>query len=139
MTRSAAEKYFQDPAGQKPLLEAMMVSLGPHVENCLLLLQSVPIGAILLVLVPYTSRGPRSQPAMMNVVAAPSMATIGWITSASEDPGLSFEDIWELSVLRIFPSSLIDCFIPCCLFLAVSSGVFQGTHHVTIGWLMGYF
>jgi hypothetical protein len=74
MTRTAMDKtvggycqedktvggYCQEPAEQKHLMEAMVAS--SHVGDRLSLLQlAPPIGAILLVLKPYTSAGP-SQP-----------------------------------------------------------------------------
>jgi hypothetical protein len=69
----------------------------------------------------------------MTVVAAPSMATIGWIASASDNPGLLFEDIWEPNVLNMFPSNLFDCSTPHCPLLAASYGALQGKYPVTIG------
>jgi hypothetical protein len=39
-------EYLQEPAEQKHLLEATVVSLGPHVGNPLLLLQPATISAI---------------------------------------------------------------------------------------------
>jgi hypothetical protein len=63
MTRTAMDKtageYFQEPPEQKHLLKVMAASLGrPHVGNFLLLVQSAPIDAFILVLIPYMSTGP---------------------------------------------------------------------------------
>ena len=124
-----AGSYFREPVQQKSLLEAMAASLGPHVGDHLLLLQLAPISGILLVITPHASAGP-SQP-VLTVVTAPSMATIGRIASAS-DPGLLFEDIWEPSVLSMFPADF-DCMTHHWPLLAASSGASRGIYPVMLG------
>jgi hypothetical protein len=71
MARTVMDKtmgrYYQDPKEQKHLMEAKVASLGSHVGDCLSLLQPVPIGSILLVLMSYyISVGP-GQPVLIVV------------------------------------------------------------------------
>jgi hypothetical protein len=84
MTRTAMDKtpgeYFQEPLDQKQALQAKTMSLGPDAGDRLSLFQSAPIGAILLIVTPYTSAGP-SLP-VITIVAAPTLATLGKIASA---------------------------------------------------------
>jgi hypothetical protein len=60
------------------------------------------------------------------------MAKMGQIALAY-DPGVRFEDIWEPSVLSVFPSYLFDCLkTPHCLLLAAFSCASCGTDLVTL-------
>jgi hypothetical protein len=61
------------------------------------------------------------------------MATICGITSSASDPGLLFEDIWDPSVLSMFPSNLLDPSTPHCPLLAASSSMLQGTDPMMLG------